>query len=274
MKKTVKIVIATHKKYEMPEDDIYMPVHVGAEGKVDSQGKPLFLGYTKDNTGDNISTKNDSYSELTGLYWAWKNLDTDYIGLAHYRRLFGGSKRVGKDRVKWAITGAELDKLIENNDIILPKKRHYYIETLYSHYEHTHYANQLDETREVIADLYPNYLEMYDKVLNQRSGYMFNMVIMRRDLLDKYCSWLFSILFELEKRMGKQNLSKFQGRFYGRISEIIFNVWLQYQIKQGNISKGRIQEVPIVYVEPVNWFKKGQAFLAAKFLHKRYKGSF
>lgn len=274
MKKTVKIVIATHKKYEMPEDDIYMPVHVGAEGKVDSQGKPLSLGYTKDNTGDNISTKNDSYSELTGLYWAWKNLDTDYIGLAHYRRLFGGSKRVGKDRVKWAITGTELDKLIENNDIILPRKRRYYIETLYSHYEHTHYANQLDETREVIADLYPDYLEMYDVVLNQRSGYMFNMVIMRRDLLDKYCSWLFSILFELEKRMGKQNLSKFQGRFYGRVSEIIFNVWLQYQIKQGNISKGRIQEVPIVYVEPVNWFKKGQAFLAAKFLHKRYKGSF
>ena len=69
-------------------------------------------------------------------------------------------------------------------------------------------------------------------------------------------------------------MSKFQGRFYGRISEIIFNVWLQYQINQGNISKGRIQEVPIVYVEPVNWFKKGQAFLAAKFLHKRYKGSF
>lgn len=34
----VKIVIATHKKYKMPEDKMYLPIHVGAEGKKDEQG--------------------------------------------------------------------------------------------------------------------------------------------------------------------------------------------------------------------------------------------
>ena len=29
----VTIIIATHKKYQMPKDDMYLPVHVGAEGK-------------------------------------------------------------------------------------------------------------------------------------------------------------------------------------------------------------------------------------------------
>ncbi len=87
--KRVQVIIATHKKYRMPEDEMYLPVHVGAEGKVDAEGNPLDLGYTKDNTGENISNLNPSFCELTGLYWAWKNLDSDYIGLAHYRRHFG-----------------------------------------------------------------------------------------------------------------------------------------------------------------------------------------
>ena len=79
----IKILVATHKKYWMPKDDIYFPIHVGREGKAD-------LGYIGDNTGDNISAKNANYCELTGLYWAWKNLKCDYIGLCHYRRYFAG----------------------------------------------------------------------------------------------------------------------------------------------------------------------------------------
>lgn len=77
----IKIIIATHKKYWLPKDSIYLPLQVGAEGKKD-------LGYVKDNIGDNISAKNANFCELTGLYWAWKNLDADYVGLVHYRRYF------------------------------------------------------------------------------------------------------------------------------------------------------------------------------------------
>lgn len=51
---TVKIIVATHKKYEMPQDAMYLPLHVGAEGKTDQNGNPLDLGYQKDNTGENI----------------------------------------------------------------------------------------------------------------------------------------------------------------------------------------------------------------------------
>jgi len=87
--KSVKVIIATHKKYRMPNDDMYLPLYVGAEGKKDRKGDELNLGYVKDNTGENISSLNPSFCELTGLYWAWKNLVVDYIGLVHYRRYFG-----------------------------------------------------------------------------------------------------------------------------------------------------------------------------------------
>lgn len=81
MDKSIKIVVATHKKYKMPENEMYLPLHVGAYGKES-------IGYQRDDEGENISNLNPYFCELTGLYWAWKNLKEDYIGLVHYRRLF------------------------------------------------------------------------------------------------------------------------------------------------------------------------------------------
>ena len=107
---------------------------------------------------------------------------------------------------------------------------------------------------------------------------MFNMMIMQKDLLDQYCQWLFDILFELQDRMKDnekmQNLSVFQSRFYGRISEIIFNVWLERQLETGKIRKDEMKEIPVIHMDDINWWKKGTAFLKAKFIGKKYEGSF
>ena len=70
----LKILVATHQKDILFNDDIYMPIQVGK-----SLSNTDF-GIQGDNTGDNISAKNPYYCELTSLYWAWKNLqDFDYI---------------------------------------------------------------------------------------------------------------------------------------------------------------------------------------------------
>lgn len=270
---TVKIIIATHKKYTMPEDSMYFPLHVGAEGKKNDDGSELDLGYTKDNTGDNISELNSSFCELTGLYWAWKNIKEDYIGLAHYRRHFSIRKK-STDPFVNVMTSEELKPLLGKYKVFVPNKRKYYIESLYSHYSHTHYASQLDATRKVIHERYPEYLDSYDKVVKHTYGYMFNMMIMDRKLMNDYCEWLFCILFELRNRIDMTELSAFQGRYYGRISEIIFNVWLNYQIESGRLKKSEIKEIPCIHMEKINWRKKGTAFLKAKLLHKKYEGSF
>ena len=262
----VKIVVAVHKPYQMPSDPMYMPLHVGAEGKDD-----IDSGYQKDNVGDNISHLNPFYCELTGLYWAWKNIDAEYIGLTHYRRHFSMTGRKGFDNI---LKYKELQPFLGKIKVFTPNKRKYFIETLYSHYKHTHYASQLDETRKIILAKYPDYIESYDLVVKRSYGYMFNMMIMEKELLDEYCMWLFDILSELKTKVNIKELSAFQQRFYGRISEIIFNVWLEKQMKDQKLKRTELMEIPYIHMEKINWIKKGKSFLKAKFFNKKYEGSF
>lgn len=259
----IKIIVAAHKKYNMPEDKMYLPVQVGAENKER-------LGYQPDNDGENISSKNPYFCELTGLYWAWKNLDADYIGLSHYRRHFSVEKHIAKEtdkKFESVLKEKELRDILRNTDVILPKKRNYYIENLYSHYEHTMYIEPLDETRKIIEEKYPEYLGEFDKLHKRTSAHMFNMFIMKKEILNDYCTWLFDILFELEKRIDVKQYDAFHARFFGRVSELLLDVW----INKNNI---KYQEVKVIDMENVNWVKKGFAFLRAKFTGKKYEGSF
>jgi len=137
----------------MPEDPVYMPIHVGREGKAD-------IGYTGDHTGDNISSKNANYCELTGLYWAWKNLDADYIGLVHYRRYFTRKEvRSVEDKKNQILTGPEWEKLLSEYPVVVADKRKYYIESNRSHYNHAHHSDGLDAAEQIIAEKYPEYKE-------------------------------------------------------------------------------------------------------------------
>ena len=257
--KNIKIIIATHKKYQMSDDEMYVPIHVGKEGKAD-------LGYIGDNTRDNISLKNPYYCELTGLYWAWKNLDAEYVGLAHYRRHFAIKKK-NKDKFKNILSYDEANELLDSVDIILPKKRKYYIENLYDHYKHTMYVEPLDETRKIIEEKYKEYLPYFERLHKRTSAHMFNMFIMKKNILNGYCEWLFDILGELEKRVDNSKYDSFHARFYGRVSELLLDVYLE----KNNL---KYKEIPFIYMEKINWFNKIKSFLKAKFGGEKYGKSF
>lgn len=268
--KDIKLLIACHKECEVPSDEVYLPLHVGAEGK-----DPF--GFVTDNTGDNISSKNNLYCELTGLYWAWKNLDYEYLGLVHYRRYFTlKSKKYQKEHGKLnsVLTGDEADNLLEKYKVIVPKKRRYYIESCYSHYAHTFDGKQFDLTREIIEEKYPAYLKDFDQFMKQDSCWLFNMFIMNKQLTDKYLYWLFEILEELEKRYDTSGMTDFEKRYLGRVSERLFNVWLLHQIKTGYILKKEIHEVSYLYMGEIDWKRKITSFLQAKLFHKKYEKSF
>ena len=112
-KKTVKIIVTTHKKYRMPADPMYLPIHVGAAIEKTGEGQEPDLGYVKDNIGANISSRNPYFCELTGLYWAWKHLHTDYIGLVHYRRHFRGNGKTHRSGIR----GDIFDKVLTYREL-------------------------------------------------------------------------------------------------------------------------------------------------------------
>lgn len=236
----------------MPKDDAYLPLHVGK-----ALHKDLDLGYAGDNTGDNISEKNQSFCELTGLYWMWKNVQADYKGLVHYRRHFTKGS-MWKDKKSAVFTRADFEAAFQQTAILLPKLRKYYIETNESHYTHAHYQKDLQTTRMVIAEQCPEYLQAYDLQMKRTSAHMFNMMAMRADLFDAYCMWLFDILFEVEKRTKIDNYDDYQQRIYGFISELLLDVWINQRYMS-------YSEIPVIYMERQNWILKGSKFLIRKF---------
>ena len=253
----IKVIVATHKAYRMPQDDIYVPVHAGRNSAVVQDD--IRASFTGDDSGDNISGKNKNYCELTALYWAWKNLDCDYLGLAHYRRHFKMRKNTDKWRSILDKTMAE--KLLLEYNVILPVKRNYFIETTYNQYVHAHNRQDLDKTLEILTEDYPQYVPAWDKVMKSTSGHRFNMFIMKKEILDGYLTWLFDILFKLEDRLDISAYSDNDKRVFGFVSERLLDVWLL----TNNIS---YTELPVVNMESQNWPKKIFNFLKRKFIGK------
>lgn len=244
----------------MPTDECYLPLHVGCEGK-----QPL--GFQGDNTGDNISTKNTSFCELTGIYWAWKNLKADYVGLVHYRRHFSRGFSFS-DEGKWKsiFTKQDYEALLAKADLILPGKRHYVLETNRSHYDHAHRVIELQECERVISELMPDALPAFTKVMNSRSCHMFNMFVMKRELFDDYCNFMFSVLFELEKRIDLTGYDSYSIRIFGFISELLMDVWVEYR-------QVKYVEQSVIFLGQRSWVRKIVEFLKRKYLGVRvYRG--
>lgn len=299
-----KVLIALHKPYRVPSDDMYIPLHVGAKEKPmffrkgdsvvsedemyrtsdEDAGSDVFYPIAEDDVGDNISEKNPYYCELTGLYYAYKNWKYDALGLVHYRRYFKSpnASAMERDVFKNILTGEEADDLLQAHDIIVPKRRNYYIESLYTHYAHTHEKEHLLFAARIIQEMKPAYYPYVSPAFNSREGFMFNMFIMKKDLMDSYFDFMFPVLFELEDRLTKAGLvyfmpeddthdakkeADFKNRMYGRVSEILFNVWF---LKEAPT----FTELPMLETEKTNWIEKGTSFVNAKFFGQKYTGSF
>lgn len=218
-----RIYCVTHKQFTPPDMEGYYPLQVGSAlcGN---------LGYLTDDTGDNISEKNKSYCELTGIYWIWKNISCDIVGICHYRRYFVKDEDF--------LTKEYIEDTLKRYDIIVSHSGGTDKSSLREHYAANHFEADMDICREVVGYMYPEYLAAFDLCLNCNLFTLGNMMITRKDIFDKYCEWLFPLLEEVERRTDISEYDDFQKRLYGYLAERLLRVWIlanEYKIREEEV---------------------------------------
>lgn len=227
----VKVYVSTHKKYDkIKSDELYTPILVGAYNRTDD------FGYLRDDVGDNISNRNIQYSELTGLYWAWKHAPEDIVGLCHYRRYF--SKSIF--RSKQIIDKTDVLNALENHDIIV-HQRIYPISNadfLKSYAGETFF----EKSKDIFSQIHPEYMETLDYVYNDKKAYGYSCFITTKKIFNEYCEWLFDYLTVIEKELKGDRI-----RILGYYAEVLLSVYIIYN----NLN---VTKFPFYYMESRNNF--------------------
>jgi hypothetical protein len=257
----MKIFVATHKNFVTPPDENYVPIHVGAANAVNK------IDLLPDSGGDNISTRNGTFCELTGLYWIWKNYNEDeFLGLCHYRRFFLFrrresfiTKRLRYDYSEFYSLKNALKvnpRLLRNVDIILPEPVWLEGRTVYEHYVVFNRKSDLDCLGEVILELFPDYYSNFNTyVYTSKILCPYNMFLTSREILDKYCDWLFKVLFELETRITPSD-DLYQSRVFGFLAERM----LHFYVLHNNL---KVKYLPVIMIDDLaaegatldSWFR-------------------
>lgn len=206
MSKELVIYMATHDKKCSHTVDYIVPIQVG------KALNDIIIEEVSDNTGDNISLKNKTYCELTALYWMWKNDTSKYIGLYHYRRMLD----INKNDI--------LNKL-GSEYIILPKKKKFKM-SVKNQYIREHSSKDWDILMNILKKYYPKYYESSKIIFNNNELYRFNMFIMKKELFDDYCKWLFPLLLKVEENTEKCQRDNYQIRYIGFIAERLFTLYI------------------------------------------------
>lgn len=253
----IVIGVACHKASELPDNSLYLPIHVGAENS-----KKSVPGTTPDNTGDNISEKNPMYCELTAQYWLWKNIDADYYGLCHYRRFisFAPEKftNLSKDNRKQVIIQSlnertiheyyldneeAMRQIIESHDIVATEEQDLSKvftprgnqSSVYKHFAaHDRdliNVHDLDKMLEIVERKYPDYAPDMKEYLSAPNFRGYNCFVMKKDLFNEMCSYEFDVLAELEKTVDFSTYDLTRTRIYGFMAEILYSSFV-YHVKK------------------------------------------
>lgn len=251
MKEEVRVFICTHKDYPILNNEWFKPLIVGKNLKDKSE-------YLRDNAGDNISDKNKNYSELTGLYWIWKNTNYKYKGIFHYRRYLKLKKRNFSNIYSLNYDERLIKKILKEADIILPTLAGVEGITIEKNYKESHISEDWDEMMKVIKELYPGDYQLALEVFSKDKFYPLNMLITKKEIFDDYCEWLFSILFALEKRI-KISEDPYQARVFGFLSERLMRVYIEKK-------KLKVKEVKVLKID-----ENGNIEIRNKFLNSLKK---
>lgn len=257
----IKLFVCCHRQETLPKHPLLVPIQVGT-----ALADRRFPDFLHDDEGDGISAKNRAYCELTAQYWAWKNAQADYYGFFHYRRfLYPDAGAKGPYRVEREPTETLLDKLgyggfaelIRGYDLIMPKGENMYV-PVRRHYADApfHREKDLALAERIVGERTPEMLDGLDAYFSGTVCYFGNIFIMRRQVFQDYCAWLFPILEEFDRRADVSGYSAQERRVDGYLAERLLGAY--YTCRRGELAA---LELPRVH------FLSGKEYVRQKALN-------
>ena len=192
-------------------------------GAVFAENSPDLLpeNALRDDTGDNISAKNKQFCELTALYWLWKHAGEDIIGLAHYRRHFLFPE-------DWK------ERMLNNQiNVILPTPL-YVAPSVEENFKSRHDPSDWEFMMQYLKNNHPEDFQSANKFFKGNLYSPCNMFVMKREVLDALCTWLFPILFQVANH-GGQKEDSYLNRYPGFISERLISLFFEINRSRFNL---------------------------------------
>lgn len=245
----IKIFAACHRAFQVPERPWLFPLHVGA-----ALAETAIPGFLRDDGGENISALNRRYCELTGQYWAWKNVEAGHYGFFHYRRYLYPDTQAKRPYIIRTLpereTLAQLDfdrlpALAAQYDLTAPMGENMHI-SVREHYASApfHHAKDLLLAEQIVREMYPAYVPAMERYLGGTVCCFGNIFIMSQPVFDDYCRWLFSILAEFDRRADMTGYGPQELRVDGYLAERLFGVYRTH--RSGEL---RVLELPRVHFD-------------------------
>ena len=187
------------------------------------------VGVNVDHIGENISEKNGNYSELTALYWMWKNKlersdsqdHAEYYGLVHYRRILD-------------IRDDDLFRLRANHvDVVLPFPT-VHEPNILEHHRRYISESDWDAMLQAFSELYPHEIKLAYEIFDQPFFLNYNIILARKQVLKDYCRWLFPILKRTEELSDPKGWER-NDRYIGYLSENLMTLYFLSRQKELNI---------------------------------------
>ena len=209
----------------------------------DEQFVPILKGYKilkvgkefEDDGRDNINYLNPYINEATALYDIWKNCNEEIVGLTHYRRIF-----IYMDDMDY-LRGLSFDiakKILEYKDIITSPFHTLGSDTIYGYHRYSllltspHTVKTFDKYINKLDKIEPKLIEYFMK---SNRFIARNMFVAKKEVIDKYCEWLFPIIIPLTeefiendlKNVGPIGKTPGQERLIGHFIERMFSYWVE-----------------------------------------------
>lgn len=212
------VFVCTHVPTAAPKDSAYHLLQVNAEvmGRFGEE-------YYYDNDGeDNLSRLNEFFGELTGLYWIWRNYPgQENIGICHYRRFFTDDSMI-------PLSEGDYDRILRTRDVIVPKPKSEPGQTYRQVYAKAHNIHDFEAVGRSVRKLYPQYAEAFHQMAEGHDFYYGNLFVMPRSLYNKYCSFLFEVLFDASGEIHPEEyVDLYHRRVFGFLSENLLMVFLR-----------------------------------------------